>query len=85
VYVIHPSGKLEVIRLGRDVLNGEKYQTVVPAGCWFASRPVGNEGFSLVGCTVAPGFDFTDFEMADRGILVNDYPQHKKLIEELTR
>lgn len=85
VYVIHLDGKLEVIRLGRDVLNGETYQAVVPAGCWFASKPMGDAGYSLAGCTVSPGFDFADFEMADREHLINDYPQHSELIKELTR
>lgn len=85
VYVLLPNGNLETIRLGKDILNGETYQAVVPAGCWFASRPVGNAGFSLAGCTVAPGFDFVDFEMADRITILNKYPQHQQLITEMTR
>jgi predicted cupin superfamily sugar epimerase len=43
------------------------------------------KGFALVGCTVAPGFEFEDFEMAKREELVRDYPQHRKAIECLTR
>lgn len=85
VYVIHSNGELEVLKIGLDLDNGEMPQAVVPAGCWFASR-VSNEGqFSLVGCTVAPGFDFDDFEMADRQSLGNDFPQHQSIIKELTR
>jgi predicted cupin superfamily sugar epimerase len=58
---------------------------VVKAGCWFASRLKNAAGFALVGCTVAPGFDFADFELAVRSELTTAYPQHRKLIEELTR
>ncbi len=85
VYVLSPNGSLKIIQLGKDINNGETYQAVVPAGCWFASRPVGDAGYSLVGCTVAPGFDFRDFEMADRTELLKAYPQHWQLITELTR
>ena len=84
VYVIDYSGKLEEIKLGKDLENGEQLQAVVPAGHWFASRI--NQGeYSLVGCTVAPGFDFQDFEMADRETLIKDFPRHSEIITELTR
>lgn len=85
IFVISPvSGALEVIRLGADPENGEAFQAVVPAGSWFGSRPALDSLYSLVGCTVAPGFDFQDFEMADRSRLLEDFPQHSKLIYELT-
>jgi predicted cupin superfamily sugar epimerase len=58
---------------------------MVPAGCWFASRVVDSSGFALVGCTVAPGFDFADFELAKRDELAGCFPQHQRLIDELTR
>jgi predicted cupin superfamily sugar epimerase len=57
----------------------------VKAGCWFASRPKAGVAFSLVGCTVAPGFDFDDFEMAERDALCPEYPPHQALINDLTR
>lgn len=85
VYVIHLNGELEVIRLGRDIANGEVYQGVVPAGAWFASCCTAADGYSLLGCTVSPGFDFVDFEMAERDALLQAYPQHKTVIEKLTR
>ena len=66
--------------------NGESYQLVVPANAWFASEPTGETGtFALVGCTVAPGFDFADFELADATILVEQYPNHAQLIRRLSR
>lgn len=86
VYVIYPeTAKLEVIRLGSDPENGEVFQAVVPAGTWFGSCPLEGASYSLVGCTVAPGFDFDDFEMAERESLVNLFPQYKELILRLTR
>lgn len=85
VHVIHINGTHEVIRLGSDIINGEVFQAVVPAGAWFASRCSNANGYSLVGCTVAPGFDFADFEMAEREALIAEYPQHAEIISELTR
>jgi predicted cupin superfamily sugar epimerase len=83
VYVIDPDGDYSELHLGDG--SDEVFQAVVNAGCWFASRVKDAEGFALVGCTVAPGFDFADFELAVRPELVAAYPQHRKLIEELTR
>ena len=55
------------------------------ANCWFASRPAPNSSFCFVGCTVAPGFDFADFEMADATALSALFPQHEILITSLSR
>lgn len=85
IYVIHPDGNAEVLKLGSDVQNGYSFQLLVKAGCWFASKPVDENSFSLVGCTVAPGFDFDDFEMAKKEDLLNEYPQHREWIEQLCR
>lgn len=63
--------------------DGECYQAVVPAGAWFAAEPEGD--FSLVGCTVAPGFDFEDFEMARRQALLAEFPGQAQLVRRLTR
>jgi predicted cupin superfamily sugar epimerase len=54
-----------VVRLGNDLAGGERPQTVVPAGAWQSARSLG--AWSLVGCTVAPGFDFAGFELAPVG------------------
>ncbi|MFN4146238.1 MAG: cupin domain-containing protein [Runella sp.] len=84
VFMIHHNGQLEVIRLGNNPEAGEVFQAVVPAGVWFGSRPAAQSQYSLVGCTVAPGFDFADFEMASRQQLLGDYPQHHQIIMQLT-
>ena len=83
VHVLHLNGNYELISLGRNSAKGEVYQAVVPAGAWFASESIGE--YSFVGCTVAPGFDFADFELARTASLKADYPDHEKLIERLCR
>ena len=85
VYVITPEGTLEIIRLGSNPEAGEVFQAVVPAGCWFGSRPAEGTDYSLVGCTVAPGFDFADFEMADRTTMLNEFPELEEVVRELTK
>lgn len=85
VHIIHLNGELETIKLGNDISQGECFQYVVPAGCWFASEPAPGKAFSFVGCTVAPGFDFADFEMANAQELIKTYPQHQTIINRLTR
>lgn len=85
VFVIHPQGNLEMIRLGSDVEQGACFQYVVPANCWFASRPAAGSRYCFVGCTVAPGFDFADFELAKAAQLCLEYPTHQELINVLCR
>ena len=85
IYVIDAAGALQIIHLGSNLAAGEAFQAVVPAGCWFASRPAPGSAYALVGCTVAPGFDFADFEMAERDALQQAYPLLHTIIGELTR
>jgi len=59
----HVDGRREVVTLGPDVAAGQRPQGVVPAGAWQSASPAGRR-FVLCGCTVAPGFDFADFEMS---------------------
>jgi predicted cupin superfamily sugar epimerase len=79
---------LHIARIGMNLAAGEVPQYVVPKGRWFGSRltsPHAPDAYALVGCTVAPGFDFADFELADRGALIARHPQHQAIIEALTR
>jgi predicted cupin superfamily sugar epimerase len=85
IYVIHLNGRLETIKLGNDLLKGEQFQAVVPAECWFASEPAPGTEYSFVGCTVAPGFDFNDFELGKVDVLSKQFPQHMPLISRLCR
>ena len=85
IYVIHPNGRAEILLLGNDLEKGYRFQHVVKAGCWFASKPADENSYSLVGCTVSPGFDFADFEMAKEDELLQQYPQHSNWISQLCR
>jgi uncharacterized protein len=85
VYEITHSGRLVTHRLGGDPEKEDCLVAVVRAGNWFGSTLADGGDYALVGCTVAPGFDFADFELADRGALVRQYPEHSHLIERLTR
>jgi predicted cupin superfamily sugar epimerase len=84
IYEINTNGQLIRHQLGKDLEAGEQFQLTIPAGSWFGSRCEVKNGFSLVGCTVAPGFDFADFELASKETLKLAYPEHGKIIEELT-
>ncbi|MBX3211885.1 MAG: cupin domain-containing protein [Labilithrix sp.] len=70
--------------LGRDLAAGQRPQHVVPAGAWQAAVPLG-ERWALCGCTVAPGFDFADFEMPSREEMLRLLPDHAAVVERLTR
>lgn len=84
VVQISPEGKVEKIVLGQDILKGQKVQHVVPAGYWFGAYPNPGSEYSFVGCTVAPGFDFADFELGNRAELLKQFPQAKDAITQLT-
>jgi uncharacterized protein len=85
LHVIAPGGEYQEAVLGRHLEAGERLQAVVKGGCWFAAKVRDRDSFSVVGCTVAPGFDFQDFELGKRSQLLERYPQHRQLIERLTR
>jgi predicted cupin superfamily sugar epimerase len=78
--LLDPDGRWEVVRLGA----GSERQAVVPAGVWQAARNVGTAA-ALCGCTVAPGFEFADFEIAARDPLIAAFPAHADRIAALTR
>jgi predicted cupin superfamily sugar epimerase len=82
---IDPDGRLEEIILGDDPDKGHQLQALKPAGRWFGARPLEQNSYSLVGCTVAPGFEFGDFELGNREELLEIYPQYKDIILRLTR
>ena len=85
IHVINESGDYFKIRLGVDINNGELPQAVVKAGWLFGATIDDSRHYALVGCTAAPGFEYGDFEMPSRAHLLTLYPQHKQIIEKLTR
>ena len=80
--LIHPDGWLDEQRLGAET---ERFQAIVPAGCWYGAVVDDPTAWALLGGTVAPGFDFVDFELADRATLLARFPQHRDRILRLTR
>jgi predicted cupin superfamily sugar epimerase len=82
---LHPDGRGEQFTIGANLLNGERPQICVPAGTWQGCRLAPGGRFALMGCTVAPGFDFADFTMARRDDLLAEYPHWRNLICVLTR
>ncbi len=85
IHCISADGIYSTFVLGRDIQCGESFQVVVKRGCYFAAEINNKDAFSLVGCTVAPGFDFEDFELPDRKKLIEKFPQHSEIINLFTR
>ncbi len=71
--------------LEMNLESGQEPQFIVSANSWFASSVKNPDSYSLVGCTVALGFDFNDFELGERKELTQHYPMHEVLIKHLTR
>ena len=85
LHLLKPDGSYEKVILGPDISKGHHFQCVVEAGTWFASEVAEPNSYSLAGCTVAPGFDFEDFEMAKAPELLVQYPAFKDLTTRLCR
>ena len=83
VHLLHDDGTHQRMVLGPPP-QGDGWQIVVPQGVWFAAEVLDDAGYALVGCTVAPGFEYADFELADGAALRARYPQHAALIARLT-
>lgn len=84
IYVLTRRG-LITFKLGSNPQNGERLQVVVPANNWFGAMTQDRESYTLSSCTVAPGFDFQDFEMAERHQLQGEFPADSEIIHRLTK
>ena len=84
IHIIEPDGQYRQVRLGRNPVHGEALMALVPAGVLFGAEVVDKTSFTLAGCTLAPAFDFADFEMPSRDQLLEQFPQHRQLIVNLT-
>jgi uncharacterized protein len=71
--------------LGGDLKNGQRPQVIVPRGVWQGARLARGGEWALLGTTVAPGFEYADFELGMRGALSKRYPRYAALITALTR
>ena len=81
---LYPDGKSESVTLGADIFNDQKVQHLVPKDVWQGAILAPGGEFALLGTTMAPCFDYDDYESADREELIAKYPEHKKIIEKLT-
>ncbi len=80
---LHDDGRGETIILGQDIVAGQQLQVVVPRGAWQGMFLNDGGRFALLSTTVAPGFDFADFEVGSREALILQYPSHRALIDRL--
>ena len=83
IHIIHPDSLYQALYLGPDIEKGQSFQHSVPGGSWFGVSVDNSNSFTLAGCTVAPGFDFNDFEMGDTFKLKQAFPEHKAIIDQL--
>ncbi len=85
LHLLDEKGTYHCLSLGSNIMDGAGFQAVMPAGVWFAAEPAPGTDFTLAGCTVSPGFDFRDFEMAEKNALTSQFPQHRQIIARLCR
>jgi hypothetical protein len=83
--LLHAGGSSETRQLGTDLAAGERPVSTVPRNTWFGLFLNEGSEYALLGTTVAPGFEFEDFELGDRVELVEQYPERAHLIRRLTR
>ncbi len=83
--LLHADGRSEHVVLGQDLAAGQRVQHVAPRDAWQGTRLVPGGHWALLGTTMAPGFDASDFEPGDRDALIATYPQATTLIRQLTR
>jgi predicted cupin superfamily sugar epimerase len=81
---LHPDGSGEVVVLGTDLASGQRPQVRVPRGSWQGMRLLPGGEFALMGCTVAPGFEFADYAHGERADLLEKYPDFSERIVRLT-
>lgn len=85
LHLINEKGEYSKIILGQNLEEGEQFQFTIPFNTWFAAEVKDKNSFSLVGCTVSPGFEFEDFEMGERSELMKNFPDQKSIVERLSR
>jgi uncharacterized protein len=83
IYFLNNHGVSEHV-VGDRIEKGESLQVVIPAGTWFSAEVKTPDSYCLVGCTVAPGFDFSDFEMGRSAELIHHFPGQEVLIKRFT-
>jgi len=85
LHIIDSKGNLKKSVLGPSLDAGERFQITVKSNCWFAVSLNEKKSYSLVGCTVSPGFHYKDWKIGKRKVLIEKFPQHKDTIEKFTK
>ncbi len=85
IYILANDGQISEILLGKNLEEMEFHQVTIKRNSWFGAEVLDKSSYALLGCTVAPGFDYDDFEIGNRNILLSLYPRHEKIIRKLTR
>lgn len=83
IHCIHPDGERRDLQIGPDPGRGDCLQAAIARGIWFGAEVMNPEDYILASCTVAPGFEFEDFELGDSAELIREFPQHADLIRRL--
>ena len=84
IHILSDKGEYKISKLGLNIENGELPQIVIPHNHWFAAELLDKTSFSLMGCTVAPGFDFADFKFGTKKELIKKFPLYKDVISKLS-
>ncbi len=83
--MLYPDGHSQIVTLGSDFERGQQFQSVVPGGVWQGAWLKDGGQFALLGTTMAPGFEFSDYESGNREQLISEYPSARQFIERLTQ
>ena len=87
IYEIKDNGELTIHNLGNNLEKGDNFVSVIEKNSWIAAElyDKNNNNFALVGCNMAPGFNYNDFELGNSKLLINKFPQYTKIIKRLTK
>jgi predicted cupin superfamily sugar epimerase len=85
LYELDNNCNMETTTLSGDINENSQFTKVVRAGNWLAAEVKNKDSYSLVGCTLSPGFEFDDFELAHKNVLIEQYPKHIDIIKKLTK
>lgn len=83
LHLIHSDGTYNVMKLGAEPDRDQHFQHIVPASTWFSAEVTAPGEFSLMGCTVAPGFEFQDFELGRKEQMMDEFPQYRDLFNRM--
>ncbi len=84
IYILDENKNLNEIIIGKDLSEGNLFQFTIKKNNWFAAELIEKDSFALIGCSVSPGFDFEDFELAERNYLIKNYPEYEIIVKKFT-